>query len=181
MTAATATVLVVGLTEPADSSLQTAGAPGETRGVGCIFLNAVFLFVFSVIVIYQPRIPQDDSPYALVRLNPVSVGHLLLVKGPLIRVFCDILARIRQLGCRVFAPRVFPVILPRAAPASLVVRASDVLCELRLDSDACLADRSSFLCVQQRGKTWDLQVQDQLSVCLCRKGILLTWGGPSAC
>ena len=46
--------------------------PGETRGVGCPFLNAVFPFVFSVIVIYQPRIPQDDRPYALVCLNPVS-------------------------------------------------------------------------------------------------------------
>jgi hypothetical protein len=80
------------------------------------------------------------------------------------------------LGCRAFAPRVFLVVLSRAAPASLVVRASDVLRELRLDCNACLVDRSSFLRVQLHGETWDFQVQDQLSVCLLHKGTPLAWG-----
>jgi hypothetical protein len=60
---------------------------GETRGVGCcFFLDAVFPFILSVVVIYQPRISQDGSPYALVGLNPFLVGHLLFVEAPSIRV-----------------------------------------------------------------------------------------------
>jgi hypothetical protein len=35
------------------------------------------------------------------------------------------------------------------------------------------------LCIQQRGKTWDFQVQDQLPVCLCRTGVLLICGESS--
>jgi hypothetical protein len=53
VTTAAAVALVVGLTGPA-ALLCLPSCSSEKRGVGCLFLDVVFPFVLSVIVIYQP-------------------------------------------------------------------------------------------------------------------------------
>ena len=177
--AAAAATLVIGLGVPAvrfgHRRGKSSSGPCEACGVGYFFLGAVLLFLL-VIMIYQPHVFEDSSPNELVCFDPRSVGHSLLVEGSPIHVVGDIFVRVRQLGHLVPAPRAFPLILPHAARASLAVRDSDVLRELRLNGDPSLADRSSLLCIQQHVQTRDLQVPDQSPVFHRSAGVSLLLG-----